>query len=318
MTIKNRGGVFGRNPTFNNVDVDGTLSIAGTAVPAPADTLTTSDIGSTVQAYDADTAKLDVAQTFIAQQDFPTASATSFGVGVTSPSRQFTVQATGSGDNLPVRIIGGSAASQCYIELHDAATTADYNVRVGSAGDDLELYAGGSNRLDVRSNGDVSVQAGNLIIGTSGKGIDFSATAGTGTSELFDDYEEGTYTATLTPDSGSITLLYDQLKYTKIGRLVTVMGLLNVSTVSTPTGYLGLNLPFIISTGSNYANRSANAGYGSGFVSLNCNEVNLAATESLSLAYFIDTSGATANGAAMGQQFQAGTQFFVTLSYHTN
>jgi len=68
MTIKNRGGVFGRNPTFNNVDVDGTLSIAGASVPAPADTLITSNIGSTVQAYDADTAKLDVAQTFTAMQ----------------------------------------------------------------------------------------------------------------------------------------------------------------------------------------------------------------------------------------------------------
>jgi len=68
MTIKNRGGVFGRNPTFNNVDVDGTLSIAGASVPAPADTLITSNIGSTVQAYDADTAKLDVAQTFTAIQ----------------------------------------------------------------------------------------------------------------------------------------------------------------------------------------------------------------------------------------------------------
>ena len=38
--------------------------------------------------------------------------------------------------------------------------------------------------------GNITSTAGNIII-ASGQGIDFSATAGTGTSELFDDYEEG-------------------------------------------------------------------------------------------------------------------------------
>jgi hypothetical protein len=37
--------------------------------------------------------------------------------------------------------------------------------------------------------GDQTLSTGNLVIGTSGKGIDFSATPGTGTSELLDDYE---------------------------------------------------------------------------------------------------------------------------------
>lgn len=59
MTIKQQGGVFGRNPTFNDVEVEGNLTVGGSSIPAPADTLTTSDIGSTVQAYDADTAKYD-------------------------------------------------------------------------------------------------------------------------------------------------------------------------------------------------------------------------------------------------------------------
>ena len=57
---------------------------------------------------------------------------------------------------------------------------------------------------------------------TSGKGIDFSATgdgAGTDTSELFDDYEEGTWTPTFANYGGT-----DQNPngyYTKIGNLVT-------------------------------------------------------------------------------------------------
>jgi hypothetical protein len=68
MTIKKNGGIFGRNPTFNDVEVDGTLTVGGNAVPDASTLLVDGDIGSTVQAYDADTAKLDVAQTFTAIQ----------------------------------------------------------------------------------------------------------------------------------------------------------------------------------------------------------------------------------------------------------
>ncbi len=32
MTIKQQGGIFGRNPTFNDVDVEGTLTVDGSAV----------------------------------------------------------------------------------------------------------------------------------------------------------------------------------------------------------------------------------------------------------------------------------------------
>ena len=59
---------------------------------------------------------------------------------------------------------------------------------------------------DLKVDGDIET-TGNLIIGTSGNGIDFSATPGTGTSELLDDYEEGTWTPTLTgTTSGSATV----------------------------------------------------------------------------------------------------------------
>ena len=32
MTIKQQGGIFGRNPTFNDVDVEGTLTVDGSSV----------------------------------------------------------------------------------------------------------------------------------------------------------------------------------------------------------------------------------------------------------------------------------------------
>lgn len=76
------------------------------------------------------------------------------------------------------------------------------------------------------SAGDVTVSTGNLVIGTSDKGIDFSVTAnssGTMTSELLNDYEEGTWTATLTAGTTAPTTpITVTSKYTKIGRQVTV------------------------------------------------------------------------------------------------
>jgi len=94
---------------------------------------------------------------------------------------------------------------------------------------------------DVNINGD--------IILANGKGIDFSATAGTGTSELFDDYEEGTWTPTLvgfttagdytlTPASGSAT-------YVKIGKIVHVAARVTITENSSGTGVAQFGgLPF--------------------------------------------------------------------------
>jgi hypothetical protein len=67
--------------------------------------------------------------------------------------------------------------------------------------------------------GDVTLSTGNLVIGTSGKGIDFSATPGTGTSELLADYEEGTWTVTWTSLTSG-TPSNTTGTYTKIGRTV--------------------------------------------------------------------------------------------------
>ena len=62
--------------------------------------------------------------------------------------------------------------------------------------------------ITIDASENVEINTGNLVIGTSGKGIDFSATSdGSGTtgSEVLDDYEEGTWTATVQTGSGSGT-----------------------------------------------------------------------------------------------------------------
>jgi hypothetical protein len=72
----------------------------------------------------------------------------------------------------------------------------------------------------IKSDGDVHITDGNLVV-ANGHGIDFSATgdgSGTTTSELLDDYEEGTWT----PSGNGITFTTAIGRYTKIGNIVRV------------------------------------------------------------------------------------------------
>ena len=98
--------------------------------------------------------------------------------------------------------------------------------------------------------------SGNLAL-FNGGGIDFSATAnssGTMSSELLDDYEEGTWTPSISPSSGTITSAGTPSgRYVKIGRLVTVHFIITITTAGTANGtYLNFgNLPFTSSNTHN-------------------------------------------------------------------
>jgi hypothetical protein len=93
--------------------------------------------------------------------------------------------------------------------------------------------------------GDQTLSTGNLVIGTSGKGVDFSVTPGTGTSELLADYEEGTWTPTFTGNgtTGTVTAT-SYATYTKVGRVVHVQLNTSLIVAVAPTGYLIITLPF--------------------------------------------------------------------------
>lgn len=96
--------------------------------------------------------------------------------------------------------------------------------------------------------GDQTILDGNLVIGTAGKGINFSAdpSAPGMTSELLDDYEEGTWTpvirgsGTAGTESGS-----KSATYTKIGNRVMARLSLVAYTLTGATGNITLTgLPF--------------------------------------------------------------------------
>jgi hypothetical protein len=88
---------------------------------------------------------------------------------------------------------------------------------------------------------------GNLVVGTAGKGIDFSANTNAAgmTSELLNWYEEGTWTPTVSSSGGGTGTYSDQVgRYTRIGRQVTVTAYINWSA-HTGSGSMRLaGLPF--------------------------------------------------------------------------
>jgi len=115
----------------------------------------------------------------------------------------------------------GFDSTSC-IRAYDRPTTAYKSL--GLTGSDIKFGINDVEKAAITSGGDVQIANGNLVFSTSGTGIDFSATAnssGTMTSELLDDYEEGTFTpqmnfTNLSVSSHSTTLGY----YVKVGRIV--------------------------------------------------------------------------------------------------
>ena len=98
--------------------------------------------------------------------------------------------------------------------------------------------------------------AGNLAF-VNGQGIDFSATPGTGTSELLNDYEEGVWSPVLATDTVNFTSVGYAIqagKYTKVGNLVTFAG-----TIQTSSVVKGLASGAVVITGLPFAQPAVDA-----------------------------------------------------------
>ena len=99
----------------------------------------------------------------------------------------------------------------------------------------------------------LSITDGDLVIGTAGHGIDFSASgqgtdSASQTTELLSDYEEGTFNMILNSHQGTVSGTYTNQvgKYCKVGRNVTVHGTLSWNAQSGMGGYPRLEgLPFL-------------------------------------------------------------------------
>ena len=134
-----------------------------------------------------------------------------------STHQQVVAQFEGTGVSDPQIYVGDDMSSptdNCIILGYDKADNRGY-LTVGGDGDNV---------FTVKDGGDVEIGVGNLKFGTSGKGIDFSATGGSSgvANHLLDDYEEGSWTPGFYPLSSAMTQTYDLRtgSYVKIGRVV--------------------------------------------------------------------------------------------------
>ena len=230
MTIKQYGGVFGRNPTFNDVTIEGELTFNGDI-----------DIDSDL--------KIDGNLDVIGSSTLASLSATTgaFSNNVIIGDYALTdIRLSEVRTNKALFSINADGAT------NGNGTTISYSWANGGQGP-LKFNNAAGEVARFTTNGDLAF--------VSGKGIDFSATAGTGTSELFSDYEEGAWTPVVTGSTSAGTGTYiNQIGlYTKVGRVVHFQCWLMVSA-HTGTGVTLINgLPFT-SNASN-AKGTANLNY---------------------------------------------------------
>jgi hypothetical protein len=172
-----------------------------------------------------------------------------------------------------------------------------------------------SERMRIEAAGDVKILTGNLVMTTSGKGIDFSATAsgsGTMTSELLADYEEGTFTPTVIGSTTAGVGVYSAQSgiYTKVGRQVTVQIYVSWSA-HTGTGNIFVgNLPF--TNASNYW--SASVGYANN-IALTAGSVMTAYVE-IFTSYITLWQYPTGGGAATEVPIDATGGIMLSASYN--
>ena len=172
--------------------------------------------------------------------------------GITSDTASFSSIVTTGGSNsnggIQVHYNSGAYGGGSMTTSNAAGGGLDFWTYTGNIGSEANF----TKQLSIAHGGNVTVNDGDLVIGTSGHGIDFSATPNAGASasniyEILDDYEEGYFTPNIQPvTSGSITWVgtADLLSYTKIGRIVHIKGMLEVDSVSSPTGITRGTLPF--------------------------------------------------------------------------
>tara|TARA_R100001163_G_scaffold62518_2_gene53366 strand:- start:311 stop:985 length:675 start_codon:yes stop_codon:yes gene_type:complete len=162
---------------------------------------------------------------------------------------------------------GGSVSLQA-----PTSTTGNANIElklpVADASGFLKSDGSGnlSNSLSTSGTDNFTIADGNLVIGTDGHGIDFSASSGSGSSELLDDYEEGQFTPSMV-NGVTLHLGNDLLSYVKVGHMVTVTGVIRISSSNGGQEVTINNMPFTS------ANTPKGSGNGIGSASLYDNDM---------------------------------------------
>ena len=164
------------------------------------------------------------------------------GVGVTASEKLHVDKGAPGGGNAVIARFQAESSRRLDVVWHDSGSYMGFDT---PSTHDIVFKRGGNERARVNDNG---------LAFPSGKGIDFSATADAGgmTSELLDDYEEGTYTPEIWASGSSsglsITYTGQVGNYTKVGNVVQFSAEINYSAKSgaesNSTAYITVSLPF--------------------------------------------------------------------------
>ncbi len=218
-----------------------------------------------------------------------------------------------------------SGAADYSIILPGAAPTAAGKVLKSSGSSPYSTLEWGDAGGNAFTN-DVTVTSGNVVMATAGKGIDFSAqtpsSSGTLVSggEVFDHYEEGTFSPVANVSTGSLmTSVVQYGHYTRIGnrvlfnfRITATKGSASNSAKVQITG-----LPFTMKGESN-----AEASFVIGYINplaitagWSLNGVGEQGTDRIHLAIWNHTQGNAVNRLTVTQATQAGGEtFFMNMS----
>ena len=124
------------------------------------------------------------------------------------------------------RDLAGTYTAPVQVELYHG----DFNVRTAD-NDSADTAISWDTRFSIKQAGDVQVKTGNLVIGTAGKGIDFSATGNSNhvtDDEVLEDYERGTWNPGFTFGGNNANWGWNsEGHYEKIGNVVTCIGQLD-------------------------------------------------------------------------------------------
>tara|TARA_R110000796_G_scaffold59521_1_gene137301 strand:- start:1028 stop:1939 length:912 start_codon:yes stop_codon:yes gene_type:complete len=300
MTIKQLGGVFGRNPTFNDVTIEGQLTFDGDI-----------DINSDLTIG----GNLDVNGTIIADDEITIEKDTPAGVGP-----ELYLHNTANDGNT-------GHAAEIRFNLREAEATSRNALigakALGTYGSDPYIYFSTSltdsgeptERVKVLNTGNLELVSGNLVV-ASGSGIDFSAT-GTGGAELLDDYEEGEFTVAVTPITSGSTVMnasFDTGTYIKVGHLVTVTGFVVISSVSSPVGLFKINLPITPAASTDRAADAAASIVMNNVASANCADFVGTVNENDAFLY-VQLGDASSLQNDSAQELQANTYITFSATY---
>jgi len=243
------------------------------------------------------------------------------GIGTENPNQNLHIHSSGTSYIRFTDESSGTGALDGAVFGVDHPHLYAWNYEAG----DFIVATSGNNKFTVKDNGNIEIPDGNLVIGTSGHGIDFSITGdGSGTvgtnGEILDEYEEGTYIPVMVQGVTSPTYSRQAGRYTRIGNKVYVDFYLRFASGAANGSAIQVGgLPFTISNltyGNVGTNQLTRGGGGTSFQNLNNSDGNIAFYGATPQDYFSCYIGGT--GWATVNSNVAGLYLIGTFHYNAD